>query len=102
MPKLPWLAGGGTNSRKKARAETKAQKSGTNGPVRDISATKDRHVEGREKVRAAVDVVLDFGATKLIEMVTIEWEHAPLVCKVLHPSFCATTHSRLVPLVFDA
>ena len=58
MPKLPWLAGGGTNSRKKARAETKAQKSGTNGPVRDISATKDRHVEGREKVRAAVDVVL--------------------------------------------
>ena len=58
MPKLPWLAGGGTNSRKKARAETKAQKSGTNGPVRDISATEDRHVEGRKKVRAAVDVVL--------------------------------------------
>jgi len=30
-----------------------------------------------------VDVVLDFGAAKLIEAVSIEWEHAPLVRKLL-------------------
>ena len=75
------------------------------GPSADVSATSSsaQHtansiVDGSSESHWAsafdptspVDVVLDFGASKVIEMVSIEWEHPPLV-KLL----CLFIHSHL-------
>jgi hypothetical protein len=64
------------------------------GPSADVSATSTstQHtassiVDGNSESHWAsgfdptspVDVVFDFGASKVIEMVSIEWEHPPLV-----------------------
>ena len=44
-----------------------------------VDGSSDSHWASGFDPTSAVDVILDFGAKKLIETVTIEWEHAPLV-----------------------
>ena len=44
-----------------------------------VDGSSDSHWASGFDPTSAVDVILDFGAAKLIETVTIEWEHAPLV-----------------------
>lgn len=50
-----------------------------------VDGSSESHWASGFDPTSTVDVVLDFGAAKLIETVSIEWEHPPLVSEVCIP-----------------
>ena len=48
-----------------------------------IDGSADSHWASGLDPISAVDVTMDFGAAKIVESVSIEWEHPPLVSKVV-------------------
>lgn len=48
-----------------------------------IDGSADSHWASGFDPSSAVDVLMDFGAAKIVESVSIEWEHPPLVSKVI-------------------